>query len=133
MSPWWSWVLTLIGVTGWWLTGRRMWQGWAVAISVQVLWVAYAISTKQYGFLVAAVLYGGMAAHNLRQWLRPGTGPTVRRHEFDEQDITVLAEGLARRYGTPYDGDHRIRAVGLLAEVMVGRHSRDDTNRPTAR
>lgn len=67
-AQWWSWVLTLIGLTGWWLTGRRLWQGWAVSLAVQALWLAYALATGQYGFIVAALAYGAMAAHNVRRW-----------------------------------------------------------------
>ncbi|MFF0823085.1 hypothetical protein ACFYUR_22210 [Micromonospora haikouensis] len=67
-AQWWSWALTLIGLTGWWLTGRRLWQGWAVSCAVQVLWLAYALATAQYGFILASVAYGAMAAHNMRRW-----------------------------------------------------------------
>lgn len=74
-AQWWSWALTLIGVTGWWLTGRRLWQGWAVAIGVQALWIAYAVTTGQWGFLASALLYGGMATHNLRRWRKPAPAP----------------------------------------------------------
>lgn len=44
-AQWWSWALTVVGLTGWWLTGRRLWQGWAVSLSVQALWLAYALAT----------------------------------------------------------------------------------------
>ncbi|WFE44997.1 hypothetical protein [Verrucosispora sp. WMMD1129] len=69
-AQWWSWALTLIGLTGWWLTGRRLWHGWAVSLAVQALWLAYALATGQYGFIVAALSYGAMAALNLRRWRR---------------------------------------------------------------
>jgi hypothetical protein len=80
MAPqWWSWILTVIGLTGWWLTGRRLWQGWAVACAVQVLWLSYALVTSQFGFIVAALAYGALAAHNLRRWLLPAS-PTEHLH-----------------------------------------------------
>ncbi|MGW1059379.1 hypothetical protein [Micromonospora rubida] len=80
-AQWWSWALTAIGLTGWWLTGRRMWQGWAVAIAVQILWLAYALATAQYGFIVASVAYGALAAHNLRRWLlTEATAPAEHLH-----------------------------------------------------
>lgn len=69
-GQWWSWVLTAVGLTGWWLTGRRLWAGWAVSLGVQVLWLAYAVTSRQWGFVVAALAYGTMAGINLRRWRR---------------------------------------------------------------
>ncbi|MBY8872874.1 hypothetical protein K7640_13620 [Micromonospora sp. PLK6-60] len=79
-AQWWSWALTLVGLTGWWLTGRRLWQGWAVSLSVQILWLAYALVTEQYGFIVAALSYGAMATLNLRRW-RAEAATTDRKEQ----------------------------------------------------
>lgn len=64
----WSWVLTGVGVLGLWLAGRGSWQGWAVGLGAQVLWVGYAVSTHQLGFLVSALVYGTVYARNARRW-----------------------------------------------------------------
>jgi hypothetical protein len=64
----WSWILTAVGVFGLYLAGSKRWQGWAVGLSAQVLWLAYAISTKQYGFIVSAFAYGTVYARNLHKW-----------------------------------------------------------------
>lgn len=79
----WSWILTGIGVTGWYLAGRRNRWGWAIGILVQILWFAYAIVTGQYGFIVGSLLYGAVAAKNFRAWTlearRPAADPEVTR------------------------------------------------------
>jgi len=70
MTQWWSWALTVVGVFGLWLAGRRSPWGWAVGIGAQVLWLAYAIATRQWGFLVSCFAYGAVYVKNFRSWRR---------------------------------------------------------------
>lgn len=64
----WSWILTAVGVFGLWLAGRRSPWGWAVGIAAQVLWLAYAVTTRQWGFLVSCFAYGTVYLRNFRKW-----------------------------------------------------------------
>lgn len=66
----WSWVLSLIGVTGLLLVGRRKWWAWGVTALNEVLWIAYALVTRQYGFIFGALAYISVHAHNARKWHR---------------------------------------------------------------
>lgn len=66
---WWSLVLAVIGAAGVYLTGRKLWTGFAVGLGVQVLWIAYAVATSQYGFFISAGLFGWMNYLGLRRWL----------------------------------------------------------------
>jgi hypothetical protein len=68
MAWWWSWLLTLIGVTGIYVAGRKNKAGWAIGLGAQLLWIAYALVTKQYGFIASAFVYGYFYANNLRKW-----------------------------------------------------------------
>lgn len=68
MNQWWSWALTLVGVTGLYLAGKKNWWGWAIGLGAQVLWVAYAVSTSQWGFLMSAGAYGWVYLRNLLAW-----------------------------------------------------------------
>ena len=54
----WSWVLAVIGVSGIFLVGRKTIWGWAVLLTNEFLWIVYALTTKQYGFIFAAIAYG---------------------------------------------------------------------------
>lgn len=69
MIPWWwSWLLTVIGVTGLWFAGSHKSFGWALGIAAQVLWITYALTTHQWGFIASALAYGTVYVRNLRAW-----------------------------------------------------------------
>lgn len=64
----WSWLLTSVGVLGLFLAGRKLWWAWLIGLFAQILWFAYALTTKQYGFIVSAFAYGWVYARNARSW-----------------------------------------------------------------
>jgi hypothetical protein len=63
---WWSVLLAAVGVFGLWLAGRK--NMWGVGASAQILWVVYALVSKQYGFLLSAFAYGWVYLMNLIKW-----------------------------------------------------------------
>ena len=70
MSALWSWVLTLMGVTCFWLAGRKVWWTWYLGLCTQVVWVAYSVLTQQWGFLAGCALYTWVYAGNAIRWTR---------------------------------------------------------------
>lgn len=72
----WSWALTAVGVTGLYLAGRGNRLGWAVGIGAQLLWLAYALATRQWGFLASVAAYGWVHARNFLAWRRRNHPPT---------------------------------------------------------
>lgn len=68
MAWWWSYLLTAVGVTGLVLSGSKRTVGWAIGLGAQVLWLAYALATSQYGFLLSAFAYGTVYARNWWRW-----------------------------------------------------------------
>lgn len=64
----WSWLLTSVGVIGLFLAGQKRSVGWAVGLAAQVLWVIYGVTTKQYGFIASALIYGATYARNYFVW-----------------------------------------------------------------
>ena len=64
----WSYVLAAIGIFGIWLAGRKNLYGWAVGVAAQVLWIAYAIVTQQWGFIFSALAYALVYGNNWRKW-----------------------------------------------------------------
>lgn len=66
----WSWILTIVGVTGFILAGRRVWWAWHVNLFCQILWFTYAFVTAQYGFIAAALVYSVVFTQNAVKWTR---------------------------------------------------------------
>lgn len=78
MTALWSYILTAVGVTGIWLAGRKSTWGWAIGLGAQVLWIAYAIATRQWGFIVSALVYGSVYARNWLRWTREAAEERAR-------------------------------------------------------
>lgn len=72
---WWSVLLTAVGVLGIWLAGRKRAAGFAVGLAAQVLWLAYAVVTEQWGFIGSALAYGFVYAQAFRRWRREARTP----------------------------------------------------------
>lgn len=66
----WSFVLAAVGIAGIYLAGRKSKWGWGLGLFAQILWVVFALSTAQYGFILTAVAYGAVYLKNLLQWHR---------------------------------------------------------------
>ena len=66
----WSWVLGFLGVTGLLIAGNRVWWGWLINFVNEILWVIYAVSTEQYGFILMACAYAMVYARNARNTRR---------------------------------------------------------------
>lgn len=67
-----DWVLATVGVTGVALAGQKRTRGygWMIGIAVQVIWVAYALMTEQYGFILSAAAFGIVNTVNFITWYR---------------------------------------------------------------
>jgi hypothetical protein len=72
----WSVALAAIGIFGIYLAGNKSRWGWIVGFSAQVLWFAFAIATRQYGFILSAIAYGWVYARNYLRWRREQIKPT---------------------------------------------------------
>ncbi len=53
----WSYLLAAVGVTGIFLVGRKDIWGWLVLSTNEFIWIAYALATDQYGFIIMALAY----------------------------------------------------------------------------
>lgn len=66
----WSWVLTIIGLIGFYLAGRKVWWCWYVNIANQILWATYSFVTEQWGFLVGVFAYTAIFTKNAIEWTK---------------------------------------------------------------
>lgn len=65
-----DWIVTIVGLTGFILAGKKIWWAWYVNLACQGLWVAYALITDQYAFLVAAAVYSIVFTKNALAWTK---------------------------------------------------------------
>ncbi len=70
MNPVWSYVLAGLGVTGLLIAASRPKVGWWFNIVAQVPWLAYAVVSRQWGFVLTPVAYAVGYARLLRRAYR---------------------------------------------------------------
>lgn len=66
----WSYLLAVLSLFVTWQIGRKKSWAWLVATGQQVLWLTYAVVTKQYGFIVTALVFAPLNVHNYVTWRR---------------------------------------------------------------
>ena len=86
----WSWLLAIVGITGFILAGRKIWWAWWVNLACQVLWFAYGFFTDQWGFVAASIAYTIVFAKNAISWtsehqIRKRLAEGVEKGEFYAQ------------------------------------------------
>ena len=64
----WSWILAAIGVSGIFFVGQKSIWGWLVLLANEFLWIVYAITTQQYGFIFAALAYATVYIRSYLHW-----------------------------------------------------------------
>jgi hypothetical protein len=64
----WSWVLAIVGCTGIFFVGKKTLSGWLILMLNECLWLIYAVTTRQYGFIFASVGYGAIYIKSYSEW-----------------------------------------------------------------
>ena len=108
----WSWVLACIGVTGIYFVGRKTIWGWLVLLFNECLWIIYAVSTRQYGFIFAALAY---AATYIKSYIHWSKEPVNLIHKPEE--LSVLCYNCGGTYKIKY-GESRIH-VGCIHNMSA--------------
>jgi hypothetical protein len=66
----WSATLTVLFLVGLLLVGRGSPWGWIIGLVDELLWIVYAITTRQWPFIASAIIYATVCARKLREWWR---------------------------------------------------------------
>lgn len=101
MNPYWSYLLTIVGVFGLWLAGRKDRRGWMVGIGAQSLWIAYATATHQWGFYVSALAYGWVYIKNARAWKSVESERVMTFHR--DEPVLRVEHWCSATYGQHWD------------------------------
>lgn len=90
----WSWIVTIVGLIGFIIAGRKVWWSWYVNLSAQALWVIYAIISSQPAFLVSAAVYTIVFGRNAYIWTRDRKRKsppyTYTKRPVDIQAVRIL-------------------------------------------
>lgn len=123
VDQWWSWILSIIGLAGFFLAGKKVWWCWYVNIANQVLWTVYALVTEQWGFLAATAAYTFVFTKNAISWTREHFSPSMRFvNEFNKHPILSPNEirAMTGFSETPYAPKHRRSVVEDFLEPPKG-------------
>lgn len=81
-----SWVVSAIGILGFYLAGKKIWWAWYVNIANQLFWILFAFITQNWGFLLATAFYLWVFGRNAYLW-------TKNRNKKPEVEIPELDFG----------------------------------------
>jgi hypothetical protein len=96
-------ILSLVGVLGFRLAGKKVWWAWYVNIAAQVLWVIFAISIEQYGLLIGVVFYTWVFGKNAYEWTMDHRDP-MRGFDFNEVATAGIDRGPHPEFNMGYRG-----------------------------
>jgi hypothetical protein len=65
-----SWVVATIGLSGFFLAGRKVWWSWYVNIACQVFWFMYAWVSETPAFFATAAVYTVVFSYNAYKWTK---------------------------------------------------------------
>ncbi|UQS94746.1 PnuC-like nicotinamide riboside transporter [Arthrobacter phage Argan] len=85
-----SWVVGIIGITGFFLAGKRVWWCWYLNIFCQIMWVWYAFVSNTPAFFVTAGFYTVVFSINAWKWTKEHL--TVKRMLEEEAERTNRIE-----------------------------------------
>lgn len=60
-------IVTIIGI---WLAGSHRWEGWAVGLGNQLLWLVFIVMFKAWGLLLLTAALSFVYTRNLLRWKR---------------------------------------------------------------
>lgn len=112
----WSYVLMAVGVFGLYLAGRKSKWGWAVGIAAQILWIAYAIATQQWGFIISAIAYGAVYIKNFVTWKREEAAVSQPFIETLKEIVTDI-KALGYDWAVDADSDDRTVLVYIYTDI----------------
>lgn len=69
-NQFWNYLITAVGLFGFYLAGKKVWWCWYVNIINQVLWFTYGWVTDQWGFVLGTFFYTFVFVKNAISWTK---------------------------------------------------------------
>lgn len=105
--------MTVVGLVGFILAGRKVWWAWYVNIGCQALWFIFGLVTAQYGFLIASVVYTFVFTQNAIRWTK------ARNRKKSDMDIDRIMYDYSRDLLTAEQVRDLIRKEARVKTVSV--------------
>ena len=70
MTEYGNYIVTAVGLLGFYLAGKKVWWCWYVNIANQVLWFVYGTVTEQWGFVFGTLIYTAVFTRNAYLWTK---------------------------------------------------------------
>lgn len=102
-----SWIVAAIGLSGFFLAGRKVWWCWYVNIACQVFWFMYAWVSNTPAFFATAMFYSVVFTINAIKW--------TKEHIKHKSEVD---QGLYRTRAVPIDARH-FEGGGESAEEII--------------
>jgi hypothetical protein len=67
----WTWLLfvfELVGITGMWVIGKKIWWGWAIVLVHSFPWFIYSVIYDKPGFIVMSLMWWSVNFLNMMKW-----------------------------------------------------------------
>lgn len=93
-----SWIVTILGLVGFWLAGKKVWWCWYVNIANQLAWVIFALITDYYAFLLGTAFYFVVFSRNAWLW-------TTEHFETKNKVLATSIDKLVTDYDNRYKSD----------------------------
>jgi len=92
-----SWVVTIVGLVGFYFAGQKKWWCWYINIFCQFLWTIYAIVSNQPAFLLSVVVYSFIFGRNAYRWTKEHREKEVLNYfvnKFSSKDVVDQARQI---------------------------------------
>lgn len=101
MTQYANYIITAIGLLGFYLAGKKVWWCWYINIANQILWLVYGIATEQWGFVVGTFFYTFVFIKNAISWTKEHRAPKVK---WDNKTIGRITDSYITDEGFFVDG-----------------------------
>lgn len=102
-----SWIVAAVGLSGFFLAGRKVWWCWYVNIACQVFWFLYAWVSETPAFFATAAVYTVVFSINAYKWT---TDHFTRKSEENN--------GLYRTKAVPIDARYFKGGIDSAEEIL---------------
>lgn len=105
-----SWIVTIVGLIGFELAGRKVWWAWYINIANQFAWVAFALITGYHAFLLGTAFYFVVFCKNAYLWTKNrNVKPDVYHQVGIIQQVDWRLYHPTEILATSYGHDPRVR------------------------